>query len=431
MRFCILFIALIAATPAAAPELRRHIIPGVLPLHADKYVLGPCEFAPNMNERSFYFRNFDDKPAQGTFFATNAATKTCTQGGERLSIMPSVSAAVGTVASLLGDRALVMSPVFAGTANASRGMIGRTWIAGGLHPYEALSSWVGDYLTGSRVEGQVAAWAISPNGGYSGFISAARTSDNAGSGLQSTIADTCLVVSNSANSYKSGWCRYSQVSIPAGSAVGLAIGEENSVENLSNYSVAVDPFTDVGPASRVTANLRLTSGVGRAANPISANLQITNNGGAQSLAGIVVGADAIKTDSGFGPVLSMPPNTGLSWWNSPRNVGWRMFANGNSGQGSIVLGNNKLDIYIGNSGEHPLAIAPGRVTINNALTVTGLVQGQGYTVAALPACTHGANQGSWAYVTDASGTIAYRAVPAGGGSTKVPVFCTGSGWEYH
>lgn len=59
----------------------------------------------------------------------------------------------------------------------------------------------------------------------------------------------------------------------------------------------------------------------------------------------------------------------------------------------------------------------------------GLILPQ-YTVANLPSCAAAARGRKYA-VTDASGTISYRAAPAGGGAQYAEVSCNGSAYEYH
>ena len=293
-------------------------------------------------------------------------------------------------------------------------------------------TWPNTYLPGFPPHPDyVTDYVVAPAGQNTARLSATRMSDIAKSGIQNTIATTALLVADSADSQKLGWARYTQVNVTAGSAVGLVLGEENSIENLSPYSVRIDPFSDVGVGSRVTANLRLTSGTGSPANDISAFLQLLSNGGARSLAGIVVGSNALNADGGFAAALAMPPNVGLSWYNGASSVGWRMFQNSNAGSGTILLGNNAFDVYIGSNGEHPLSIATGQIYLNNPVTLGGVIALKNYGASTLPTCSNDVNRGSIAFVADAPSSYTYRQAAAGGGTTRAPVFCTGGGWEFH
>lgn len=293
-------------------------------------------------------------------------------------------------------------------------------------------TWPNTYLPGFPPHPDyVTDYVVAPAGQNTARLSATRMSDIATAGIQNTIATTALLVADSTDNQKLGWARYTQVNVTVGSAVGLVLGEENSIENLSAYSVRIDPFSDVGVGSRVTANLRLTSGTGRPANDISAFLQLLNNGGARSLAGIVIGSNALNTDGGFAAALAMPPNVGLSWYNGAGSIGWRMFQNSNAGSGTILLGNNAFDVYIGSNGEHPLSIATGQIYLNNPITLGGVVTLKNYGASTLPACANDVNRGSVAFIADAPSGYTYRQAVAGGGTTRAPVFCTGGGWEFH
>lgn len=297
---------------------------------------------------------------------------------------------------------------------------------------DPVAIWVNnDNLLGSFVPGQVKQFVISDNGGYSALVTANRTSDQPSTTTQSVLSDTCLSVNDNTVTAHMNWCRYTHSSLKANSKISLSLGEENSLENLSSFSVATDPFSNVGPGSGVTAALRLTSGIGRPANDISAYFQMINNGGAKAKSGIVFSWDALNTSGGAADALAMGPNHAITWYNGLGTPGWKILQNSNTGSGAIVLGSNNMDFYIGGGGFSPFHADTSGVTIGGTLKATGVTQLASYQSNTLPTCANDALQGAMALITDAPSNYTYRQAVVGGGTTRAPVFCTGGQWEFH
>lgn len=81
-------------------------------------------------------------------------------------------------------------------------------------------------------------------------------------------------------------------------------------------------------------------------------------------------------------------------------------------------------VYGDSSNNMQIKLATGAV-----MSVSGPVQLPNYTVATLPACA-AATAFSMAVVTDANSPT-YNGALTGGGTTKIPVFCSGSAWSAH
>lgn len=208
-------------------------------------------------------------------------------------------------------------------------------------------------------------YIVDAKGSNSTVFAATRTSDNTGSGRQNVIADTCLVVpDNTVNAQVASWCRYEQANIPATSNYGLHINDENSIENKAANAPQTDPFSNFATGGKVIENLRLNAGVGNTGvNNTSNYMSMLYNGGL-AYSGIVVGSGALDTSSGYAPAISMPPNVGLSWYNSAGDRSWRIFNNAFSGHGQIILGNDTWNLYLGNGGYNALNITTTGIGIN-------------------------------------------------------------------
>ncbi len=62
--------------------------------------------------------------------------------------------------------------------------------------------------------------------------------------------------------------------------------------------------------------------------------------------------------------MTMPPNTGLAWYNSAGDRSWRIFNNAFSGHGQIILGNDTYNLYLGTGGYNALNITTTGIGIN-------------------------------------------------------------------
>ncbi|TXN75550.1 hypothetical protein [Methylobacterium sp. WL8] len=327
----------------------------------------------------------------------------------------------------IGPVDILGSVTVAGTSFAPHASIGKSFT-------DPTSNWVNDNLPGAYSPNRVQQFVISPNGGFSAVVHAARTSDNQGA-IDNVLSDTCLSVHDNPTVAHLNWCRYTQVNLKPGAALSLALGEESSVENRWGTPIKMDPFGNFNPGGKDIAGLRINA-IGQFNNgltyyPISSYLEFTYNA-QRALNGITFEQESIA-DNGRGTkdAIVLGINHALQWYGGPAKPSWRLFSNAQTGTGQIIMGDNKFDIFIGSSGENPVSIAPNNVTINDKLNVNGVVQLTGYKVSALPDCTNN-NTGSFAFVTDASSSspIYYSSV-SGGGSTRIPVFCTGAAWVYH
>lgn len=251
------------------------------------------------------------------------------------------------------------------------------------------STWWNTYLPGSAAANGIRAAVVNPAAAWGAFLSAIRSSDNAGA-ANNIIADTCLGVADHASVAHRVWCRYSEGIVSA--VPGLYMGEENSVKNTAADAPALDPFSTAGggnPAGMIL-NLRLNNGIGDGvvSNKISAYLNMTNNSlatagsGGYAKAGLVIAADALDTSSGTGTAISMGPNHALDWYNAASTLGWRMRRNGNAGTGEMIMGNNRFDLTL-NAG----AVNNFRVTTTGVgvgvdptykLDVSGTIRGTEY-----------------------------------------------------
>lgn len=217
------------------------------------------------------------------------------------------------------------------------------------------STWWNTYLPGSAAANGIRAAVVNPAAAWGSFLSAIRSSDNAGA-ANNLIADTCLAVGDHTSIAHRMWCRYSESIIPATGVPGLVMNEESSIKNSGPDAPVLDPFSTSGggnPAGMLL-NLRLNNGIGDGAvsNKISAFLNMTNNSlatagaGGYARAGLVIAADALDTSSGTGTAISMGPNHALDWYNGASTLGWRMRRNGNAGTGELIMGNNRFDLTL-------------------------------------------------------------------------------------
>lgn len=192
----------------------------------------------------------------------------------------------------------------------------------------------GRLLVGAAAQGNTAGWlpAISTGlsyrdvptlmvvtplvgGGVAGVF-AGRTSDARGG--NSTIGVECLFYADAWHAgNEGGWCSYTQSNLAAATNTGpLHIQHEYSINSLWDVT-DIDPYNV--NAAKSTRNMRIDCGTGQSGSPFpntcSAAVDIVNNGAGYK-AGIVVGDGALDTSGRIAPAVSLPKNTGVSWFSA-------------------------------------------------------------------------------------------------------------------
>lgn len=242
------------------------------------------------------------------------------------------------------------------------------------------NSWINTYLPGSLVTGQVAEFVISPVGGYSAIIYATRGSDNPSGTTQSLIGGISLTVADNTTVSHNYFGHYFETWIPATGIYKQLNGFENSVNNLKANATVATPYNAIYGNTGLVANSKTDVGVGTANSsfePSAAGL-FTNNGGKFPV-GLVFGADALDTTSGFAAAMAMGENQGFSWPLNP-GQGWRLFMNTGTGNGQVILGDvtgntgaGEFDIFLGPSSSvtHPLSITGTGIQMADLPTSAG------------------------------------------------------------
>lgn len=225
---------------------------------------------------------------------------------------------------------------------------------------QAGPAWVSTLLLGSL--GETPFWAVASTAqNYSAGIFATKTSLNTGSPPQSLIGLTTLNYIDNTSQAQVSWSQFG-VAIVAANAVytdGFVI--EYSFANYAAAPLVTNPFTT---ADGYLVAERLDSGTGPASNPISAYIDMVNNGGVADV-GIVDRVGSLNMASGKADFLEMPPNHYITWFNADLTPGWTLGATGNTGFGSILLGNNLFDLYLtASNAVHPLSISSTAISLN-------------------------------------------------------------------
>lgn len=143
--------------------------------------------------------------------------------------------------------------------------------------------------------------------------------------------------------------------------------------------------------------------------------------------------------TGFDPTIGMDFQTnGRGQYNFYDLSKTRLLVRFNDA-GSITAGGNSIILNANDAGVSP-SVAAGGVDTNIDLTLSAKGTGsvvaaapvrlKSYTVATLPACGASLND-AMAAVTDSAASPVYNNTVAGGGSTRVPVYCNGTNWTYH
>lgn len=265
--------------------------------------------------------------------------------------------------------------------------VAQTWTAfqtfsAGLGSGASAASWLNTYLPGVSGAGAVMDFSVGPAGVnlFSARVSAFRSSDNPSGSTQSSIADVALAVADNTSVAHILFPRYTEGWIPSTGKFALFINEESSLANYTSTSIAMDPFGTYGTGGTLGAsiNLRLGSGIGGApsSNDISAFIHLVNTGG-QAINGIVFASNSLDTGGGYAGALTMATNHGIEWYSASATRAWRIFSNSGAAnvQGQMILGNGTLDLFLGASSAHALAITTTNVGIGVASSFTGTMTG--------------------------------------------------------
>lgn len=221
--------------------------------------------------------------------------------------------------------------------------------------------WVNTYLPGVDASGAVQLYAIATGGRYAATF-ATRSSDNPGAAGQNVIGAVHLVVADNAARGHLHWASYDQGVITADSAFIHLINAENSIQNLSPHSPAVDPFT-VNPL-HLSNNLRLDCGVGSGTAHMCSNALAILPNGAPYRTGILFGADALALPVGEdADMIAAAPRQAITWYGAAGRPVWRITSRATGGNLSrIILGQDRLDITLGAA--TPLALDSHGATVS-------------------------------------------------------------------
>lgn len=234
------------------------------------------------------------------------------------------------------------SQVAGNTISGKTGQFGKAAVDG--------LTWVESILPGTDQPGVVSVYSISDSGNYAGVFGV-RSSDNAQPTAQNIIAHIAVAQHDNPSVGHNVWGRYVHGWwSPGSSSSGFLLNEESSIYNGGSDGPLVTPYDLILGSTNAgqRVNLRLTAGTGLIfSNKVSTALQITNNNG-QFVSGIVFGAGALSTASGYADAISFPQDIGLSFYkNSSASRAWRMFCNDTAaadGEASIILGDRKMQI---------------------------------------------------------------------------------------
>ncbi|NTF43063.1 hypothetical protein [Rhizobium rhizogenes] len=215
-------------------------------------------------------------------------------------------------------------------------------------------TWVENIMPGTDQPGVVTSYANSPNGAYAS-VSAVRASDNPSGTRQNIIAHSSVGMVDNAAVAHNVWCNYDHGWWDAGAHPdSFLLNRESSIANLGAAAAVLTPFDLISGAANGNkgqkANVRYTAGTGLvASNRVSCPIQITSNNGVYA-AGIVFGSGSLDSSSGYADALSMPTNTGISFYAATSTSRlWRIFSNVGTvaNPGAIILGDKLVQIFQG------------------------------------------------------------------------------------
>ncbi len=239
--------------------------------------------------------------------------------------------------------------------------------------------------------------------------------------LQQTDTDFALHAVNDADSAPVASITASRSS---GTTLGnLVFGHPNTYQIAAGAAISYQFRKTDAPADQKRWSLNTTDTQWKL-TAINDSNSVANDALTITRSGAAVSNVTLATNTDINGNLTLGSQAGVSLHNDSAGADAKSWNEIIDGSGTYLL---RTRTDAGGGGANGLSITRSGTAIS-VLTIGGAAKLKNFTVGTLPTC-NSTYEGSIAYVTDAAAAPVYNATVAGGGSTKIQVFCDGTNWK--